>query len=267
MNLGCRSCHALAALAALLLAGCSATAPKPTVPPVLSLESCPVAVGTLDAAALAAPHKTLESLVSVGEVVRDRLMSSQCAYENATHKSAYLLAVGRQLKAELSDYLEHAEAWQRDYGRLDRRLKDYYQHCLGEPLEGSRLQECSAVNAGLDAERQQLNAAAAPLQQRNQELTDAVTKYRTDLQTSELDGEQARQDYTTAMQDYARWLAEAYALSASSDVQPYAAKNGCPVVTEPPQGVEAMLALGESLLDCFRKLMGLGVSAPAVGGG
>lgn len=266
MNLGCRSCHALAVVGALLLAGCSAAAPKP-IAPVLSLESCPVTVGTLDAAALAAPHKTLESIVSVGEVVRGRLLSSQCVYENATRKSAYLLAMGRQLKAELSDYLERAEAWQRDYGRLDRRLKDYYKQCLGELLEGSRLQECSAENAALDAERQQLNAAAAPLQQRNQELTDAVTKYRTDLQTSEFDGEQARQDYTTAMQGYARWLAEAYALSASSDVQPYAAKNGCPVVIEPPQGVEAMLPLGEGLLDCFRKLMGLSASAPAIGGG
>lgn len=253
-------------MAVLLLAGCLAT-PKPTAPPVLSLESCSGAVGTLGAAALAAPHKTLESLVSSGEAVRERLLSSQCAYENATRKSAYLLAVGRQLKAELSDYLERAEAWQQDYGRLDRRLKDYYQRCLGEPLEGSRLQECSAENARLDAERQQLNAAAAPLQQRNQELTDAVTKYRTDLQASELDGEQTRQSYTIAMQDYVRWLAEAYALSASPDMKPYAAKNGCPVVTEPPQGVEAMLPLGESLLDCFRKLMGLSVSAPAIGGG
>ncbi|HEU5398723.1 MAG TPA: hypothetical protein VFV77_05550 [Gammaproteobacteria bacterium] len=257
MNLGCRSCHALAALAALLLAGCSATAPKPTVPPVLSLESCPVAVGTLDAAALAAPHKTLESLVILGESVRSRLLSTRCADENAGRRSAYLLALGRQLKDDLTDYLGRAAAWQQDYGRLDRRLLAYYRRCLGEPLDGSLYRSCTAENAGLDAERWRLDAAAAPLQQRNQELTAAVMKYRADAQSSRLESDQTRQDYTQAMRDYGRWLAEAYALSVTPAVQPYAGKADCPAVAEPPQDPEALLALGSGLLDCFGKITGL----------
>src|SRR5690348_1778819 len=118
--------------ALLILAGCAATAtaPKPA-PPALALESCPAVAAPLDAAALDAPHKTLGSLVDLGEAARGRLLSSQCAYGNAAKRSAYLLAVGRQLKADLSDYLGSAEAWQQAYGRLDQQLKDYYQRCLG----------------------------------------------------------------------------------------------------------------------------------------
>ena len=244
----------------LILAGCAATEPRPVTPPVLNLESCPAAGVPLDTMALAAPHKTLESLLALGTAARNRLLSTQCAYENTTRKSTYLLAVGRHLKAELSDYLDQAVAWQQAYGRLDRRLRDYYQRCLGEPLDGSRFEECTAENTGLDAERQQLNEQAVPLQQRNQELTAAVTKYRADLDGAKLESEQARQDYTGATQDYARWLTQAYALSATPAVEPYALKDGCPVVAEPPQTVEAMLSLGNGLLDCFGKIIGLGRS-------
>ncbi|HEV2212221.1 MAG TPA: hypothetical protein VGS99_02630, partial [Gammaproteobacteria bacterium] len=227
--------------ALLILAGCAGTEPKPA-PPALSLESCPAAA-PLDAADLDAPHKTLESLVALGSLARGRLLSTQCAYENAGHRNTYLLVVGRQLKDELTDYLGRAAAWQQDYGRLDRRLLDYYQRCLGEPLDGLRFETCTKENAGLDAERQRLDAAAAPLQQRNQELTAAVTKYRGDLADAQQESAQVRQDYTGATQSYGRWLAEAYALSASPAVQPYGAKDGCPVLAEPPESPEAMLSL------------------------
>lgn len=253
----------IALQALLILVGCAATEPKPAAPPVLSLESCPAAGAPLDVAALNATHQTLESLVTLGEVARERLLSAQCAYGNGMRRRAYLLAVGRQLTADLSDYLGQAEAWQQAYGRLDRRLRDYYQRCLGEPLEGSRYQECAAENTSLDAERQQLNDQAVPLQQRNQSLTAAVTKYRGDLQASEIDEQQVSQDYTRAMQDYGRWLAGAYALSISPAVQPYAAREGCPAVSEPPQSVGAMLPLGDGLLGCFRKITGLSGTVPA----
>src|SRR5690242_9621584 len=121
----------------LILAGCASMPPAEIAPPVLSLEPCPAALAPLDESVLAASHETLGSLVKAGQAARERLLSSQCEYGNSTRKSAYLLAVGRQLKAGLSDYLSRAEAWQQDYGRLDRRLKDYYQRCLGEPLEGA----------------------------------------------------------------------------------------------------------------------------------
>lgn len=249
--------------ALLILAGCAGTGPKPA-PPALSLESCPVAA-PLDAADLDAPHKTLESLVALGSLARERLLSTQCAYENAGHHSTYLLAVGRQLKDDLTDYLRRAAAWQQDYGRLDRRLLDYYQRCLGEPLDDSRFETCTTENAGLDAERQRLDAAAAPLQQRNQQLTAAVIKYRADVQSSRLESEETRQDYAQAMRDYGHWLVEAYALSITAAVQPYAGKAGCPAVIEPPEAPEAMLTLGSGLLDCFSKIMG--PPAPPVPGG
>ena len=242
--------------ALLILAGCAGTETRPVPPPMLSLETCPAAPATMDAAALDAPHKTLESLITLGEAARSRLLSTQCAYENAARRSAYLLAVGRQLKADLSDYLGRAEAWQQAYGRLDRRLRDYYQRCLGEPLDNSRYQECTAENAALDTERTQLDTDAAPLQQPNQELTAAVIKYRADLQASLLESEQTRQDYTQANQGYAQWLVQAYALSVTPAVQPYAGKNGCPAVAEPPQTPDAMLSLGTGMLDCFRKITG-----------
>ncbi|HEV2332930.1 MAG TPA: hypothetical protein VGV16_07180 [Gammaproteobacteria bacterium] len=247
-------CGPILLQALLILAGCAGTEPKPA-PPALSLESCPVAA-PLDAADLDAPHKTLESLMALGGLARGRLLSTQCAYENAGHRNTYLLVVGRQLKDELTDYLGRAAAWQQDYGRLDRRLLDYYQRCLGEPLDGPRFETCTKENAGLDAERQRLDAAAAPLQQRNQELTAAVIKYRADAQSSRLESDQTRQDYAQAMRDYSRWLVEAYALSVTPAVQPYAGKAGCPAVTEPPEAPQAMLTLGSGLLDCFRKIMG-----------
>ncbi|HEV2109893.1 MAG TPA: hypothetical protein VGT99_00955 [Gammaproteobacteria bacterium] len=225
-------------------------------PPVLSLKPCPANLAPSDAAALAAPHQTLESLVSQGEEAENRLQSARCAYENSARRDAYLLATGRQLKADLSDYLGRADAWQQAYGRLDRRLRDYYQHCLGEPLDDRRYQDCTAENAGLDAARTQLNDAAAPLQARNQELTAAVTKYRADILDSQLESAQTREGYTQATQGYARWLVQAYALSVTPAVQPYAGKNGCPAVAEPPQTPEAMLSLGTGMLDCFRKIMG-----------
>lgn len=206
--------------------------------------------------ALAAPHQTLESLVSQGEAAQSRLQSAQCAYENAERRSAYLLAAGRQLKADLSDYLGRADAWQLAYGRLDRRLRDYYQRCLGEPLDDRRYQDCTAENAGLDAARSQLNDAGAPLQQRNQELTAAVTKYRADILDSQLESAHTREDYGQATQDYGRWLVLAYTLSVTPALQPYAGRSGCPVVVEPPQTPEAMLSLGAGMLDCFRKIMG-----------
>ncbi|HLW73805.1 MAG TPA: hypothetical protein VKT74_01915 [Gammaproteobacteria bacterium] len=242
-------------LALLVLAGCAGTETRQASPPALSLESCPAAA-LLDAAALAAPHKTLESLVSLGEAAQGRLLSTRCAYANATRRSDYLLAVGRELKADLSDYLGRAEDWQQAYGRLDRRLRDYYQHCLGEPLDDSRYQACTAESAGLDTERKQLDDAAAPLQARNQELTAAVMKYRADLQGSLQESEQTRQDYSQAMQDYGRWLVEAYALSVTPPMHPYAAQYGCPTVAEPPGTPEAMLSLGSGMLECFRKIAG-----------
>jgi hypothetical protein len=244
-------------LALLMLAGCAGRETRQAPPPVLSLESCPAAAASLDAAALAAPHKTLESLISLGEAAQGRLLATRCAYGNAGRRIDYLLAVGRGLKADLSDYLGHAEDWQQAYGRLDRRLRDYYQHCLGETLDTPRYQACTAESAGLDAERKQLDDAAAPLQQRNQELTTAVLKYRADLQGSLQESEQARQDYTQAMQDYGRWLVQAYALSATPTVQPYAVKGGCPAVLEPPETPDAMLSLGNSMLECFRKMTGV----------
>lgn len=247
---------AASTLALLLLAGCAATETREP-PPVLRLESCPAAVAPPDAAALDAPHKTLETLLTLGEAAGGRLLSARCAYGNSTRRSAYLLAVGRQLRADLSDYLGQAEAWQQAYGRLDRRLQDYYWHCLGEPLDGSRFEACSAENTGLDAARQQLDVAAAPLRQRNQELTAAVIKYRADIQGAALEAGQTQQDYRQAMQDYGRWLAQAYALSGAPAVQPYAVQHGCPAVAEPPRTPEAMLSLGSSLLDCFRKILGL----------
>lgn len=241
--------------AALILAGCAGTEARQT-PPTLSLESCPAAAAPLDAAALEAPHKTLESLVSLGAAAQGRLLSSRCRYENATRRSDYLLAVGRQLKADLGDYLGRAEDWQQAYGRLDRRLRDYYQRCLGEPLDDSRYQACTAESAGLDTQRRQLGDAAAPLQVRNQELTAAVFKYRADLQGALLESQQTRQDYTQAMQDYARWLVQAYALSITLDLRPYAVQNGCPAVAEPPETPEDMLSLGNGMLECFRKISG-----------
>lgn len=257
-----RGCILLQAL--LILAGCAATEPRPAAPPVLDLASC-AAAAALDPADFDASHKTLESLVAEGKLARERLLSTQCTYGNTARRSDYLLAVGRQLKAELSDYLQQAEAWQQAYSRLDRELRDYYQRCLGEALDGSRYQVCVTENVGLDAARQQLDDQAAPLQQRNQELTAAVTEYRGALADAQQESAQARQDYIGATQGYGRWLAEAYALSASPAVQPYAAQDGCPVLAEPPQSPEAMLSLGNSLLDCFSKIMG--PAAPPVPGG
>lgn len=239
----------------LILGGCASTEVN-QVPPVLSLEPCSAAAAPMDAAALAAPHKTLESLVTLGEAARSRLLYTQCAYGNATRRDGYLLALGRQLKADLGDYLGRAEAWQQGYGRLDRRLRDYYERCLGEPLEDARYQACTAESAGLDMERQQLDDAAVPLQQRNQELTKAIMKYRADVLDSRLESEQTRQDYTQATQDYANWLVQAYALSVTPDVRPYARKDGCPTVAEPPSSPEAMLSLGSGMLDCLRKITG-----------
>ena len=241
--------------ALLILAGCAAATPKPA-PPALALETCPAAAVPLDAAALDAPHKTLGSLVDLGEAARGGLLSSRCAYGNAAKRSAYLLAVGRQLKTDLSEYLDSAEAWQQAYGRLDQRLKDYYQRCLGEPLDAARFQACTAESASLDRERQELDAQATPLQQRNQGLTAAVIQYRADVRDSERASEQTRQDYTRAMQDYGRWLVQAYALSVTPAVQPYAGEAGCPAVVEPPETPEAMLSLGGGLLDCFAKILG-----------
>ena len=239
--------------ALLILAGCAGTEVK-QAPAVLSLESCPASPAQPDAAAQESSHKTLESLITLGEVAQGRFLSSKCAYENATRRSAYLLAVGRQLKADLSDYLGRAEDWQQAYGRLDRRLRDYYQSCLGETLDDSRYQACTAEDAALDTQRKQLDDAATPLQARNQELTAAVIKYRADIQGSLLESEQTRQDYTRAMQDYGAWLAQAYALSVTPDLRPYAGKDGCPTVAEPPVTPEAMLSLGNGMLECFRKI-------------
>lgn len=206
---------------------------------------------------LETPQKTLESLVVFGEVARSRLLFTRCAYANATRRSAYLLAVARQLKTELNDYLEQAEAWQHAYGQLDHRLRGYYQHCLGEPLAGSRFETCSAEAADLDVARRRLDDDAAPLQRRNQQLTAAVTQYRAEVRDSDAETVETRQDYTQAIQGYARWLAEAYALSAAPAVKPYASKSGCPVVAAPPQPLDAMLPLGDGLLDCFRKITGM----------
>ena len=106
MNPDSGSCRAWVLIPALLiLAGCAATSARQTPPFILSLEPCPTAVAPLDTAALAAPHKTLAALIALGETTQGRLLSAQCAYENAARKSDYLLAVGRQLKADLSDYL------------------------------------------------------------------------------------------------------------------------------------------------------------------
>lgn len=242
--------------ALLILAGCAATETRQAPPPALSLETCPAERAPLDAAALEATHKTLESLVTLGEAAQGRLRYTQCTYENAARRNDYLLAVGRQLKADLSDYLGRAEDWQQAYARLDRRLRDYYQRCLGEPLDAPRYQACTAESAGLDTQRQELDTAAAPLQARNQELTAAVMKYRADLQGALLESEQTRQDYTQAMQGYGRWLAQAYALSVTPDLRPYAGRNGCPAVAEPPETPAAMLSLGNGMLECFRKMAG-----------
>jgi hypothetical protein len=251
-----RSARPVLLLAVSILAGC-ASAPRENLPtPVLSLEACPAAVAPVDAAALAAPHKTLDQMIFLGGVVQARLQYADCAYRNSGRWRDYLLAIGRRLRDGLIAYQGEAAVWQEHYSRLDKHLSDYYRHCLGEPLEDAEYLACDAESAALDAERAQLNAAAVPLQQRNAELTAESTRYRADTADMERGSQQAREDYTQAMQAEARWLGQAYALSISPPVRAYAAKNGCPTVAEPPKTAAEMLALGIGMLDCFGKLSG-----------
>ncbi len=227
------------AFALAILAGCAATpAEQGQAPVVLNLENCPAAAAPVDTAALTAPHKTLVQLVFLGGVVQARLQYAQCAYTNSDRRRDYLLATGRRLRDDLIAYQRDAADWQERYSRQDKHLLDYYQRCLGEPLEDARYQACDAENAALDAERAALNVAAVPLQQRNAELTAASMKYRAD---------------TAAMEQES---GQAYGLSISPPMQVYAAKNGCPTVAEPPKTAAEMLALGTVVLDCFRKISG-----------
>lgn len=245
------------AFALAILAGCAATpAEQGQAPVVLNLENCPAAAAPVDTAALTAPHKTLVQLVFLGGVVQARLQYAQCAYTNSDRRRDYLLATGRRLRDDLIAYQRDAADWQERYSRQDKHLLDYYQRCLGEPLEDARYQACDAENAALDAERAALNVAAVPLQQRNAELTAASMKYRADTAAMEQESGQSREDYTQAMEAEAQWLGQAYGLSISPPMQVYAAKNGCPTVAEPPKTAAEMLALGTVVLDCFRKISG-----------
>lgn len=223
-------------------------------PAVLNLETCPAAAAPVDAAMLAAPHKTLDQVVFLGGAAEARLQYAECAYANSGHRRDYLLAVGRQLRDDLIAYQRDAAAWQEGYSRLDRHLLDYYRRCLGEPLQDAQYRSCDAENSGLDGERTELNAAAVPLQQRNAELTAASMRYRADTTDMERESRQSEQDYAQAMEAEAAWLGQAYALSISPPMQAYAAEGGCPVVDEPPKMAAEMLALGARLLDCLRKL-------------
>lgn len=240
-----------------MLAACATTPIGPAqVPAMPDLEPCPAAVAPVDAAALAAPHKTLDQLVFLGGAVQARLQYAECVYTNGDRRRDRLLASGRRLRDDLIAYQRDAAAWQESYSRLDKHLLDYYRRCLGEPLADAQYQSCDAENSALDTERAELNAAAVPLQQRNAQLTAESMQYRSDTADMERGSRQAAEDYRQAMEAEATWLGQAYALSISAPMQAYTAKYGCPTVTEPPKTAAEMLTLGAGVLDCFRKIPG-----------
>lgn len=242
--------------AVLVLAGCAAAPTKTESVPRLNPESCPAAVQPVDEAALDAVHKTLTGMIALGQQAEARLAYTQCEYRNTSRKDDYLVAVGQALKADLLDYQRDFDGWRVADAKLNEHLAGYYGHCLGLHLDTEQYQACKDENDALNAERRRVDEAAAPLQQRATGLEARNVGYSADINALMLDSARTGAAYTRAMQTHAHWLAQAYALMISPELQPYAGKNGCPDIAAPPKSADALLSLGASVLACFKKTAG-----------
>lgn len=216
-------------------------------------DSCGPVAATVDAAALNAAHKTLADMIQLGDTVQTRLRYIQCEFNAARQRKEALVASGRDLRHRLEDYQSQVGLWQAAYAKLNQHLTDYYENCVGEPVDEDHYLSCKLESDRLDAERKALDDMGRPLQQRNQELNAATARYAAQVRDAQQDYEIRRQEDTDAMGNQARWLSQSFQLVFSPAFAPYAAANGCPSLTEVPGDAEALLALGDGTLSCFRR--------------